>query len=158
MLLHEIKPGEGARHRRKRVGRGDATGVGTQSGKGTKGQKARTGGGPRPGFEGGQLPLMKRLPFKRGFHNRFRVEYQVVNIARLAELPAGSEINPLTLRALGAIKQVAKPIKLLGNGEIAIALSVSGVRLTETARSKILAAGGSIADPADDTDGESETA
>ncbi len=148
MRMHELRPGPGARRPRKRVGRGDATGQGTQAGKGTKGQKARSGGGPRPGFEGGQLPLMKRLPFKRGFHNPFRVEYQVVNVERLAEAAPGTVVTPAYLRAIGAIKHPDRPIKILGNGDLAVALTVDGVRVTRQARAKIEAAGGTVQEPA----------
>lgn len=147
MRMHELTPGPGARRPRKRVGRGDATGQGTQAGKGTKGQKARTGGGPRPGFEGGQLPLMKRLPFKRGFHNPFRVEYQVVNVERLADVAAGTVVTAAYLRSIGAIKHEDRPVKLLGNGDLGVAITVDGVKVTRQARAKIEAAGGSVKEP-----------
>lgn len=148
MDLHQLKPSRGARHSRKRVGRGDGSGVGTQSGRGTKGQKSRAGGGVRPGFEGGQLPLVKRMPFKRGFHNPFRVSYQVVNVGILAAVVAGTTVDPEYLEGRRLIRHADKPVKILGTGAIDVALKFEGVRATANAKRKIEAAGGSLKEPA----------
>ncbi len=144
MDLHQLKPSKGARQSRKRVGRGDSSGVGTQSGRGTKGQKSRSGGGVRPGFEGGQLPLVKRMPFKRGFHNPFRVSYQVVNVGILAAVEAGTIVDPAFLKDRRLIRHADAPVKILGTGVIGVALKFEGVRATANAKQKIEAAGGSL--------------
>jgi len=144
MKLHELKPPEGSRHSRKRIGRGHGSGQGTTAGKGTKGQKARSGGGVPPYFEGGQLPLMKRLPYRRGFRNPFRVHFTVVNVGQLASLAADSEITIASLVEMGLIRKGEGPIKLLGDGELSVALRVSVDRVTGQAREKVEAAGGSV--------------
>ena len=132
------------RTKRKRVGRGDAS-RGTYSGKGMKGQKARSGGGVRPGFEGGQNPMIKGLPRLRGFKNPFRTEYQVVNVDRLNALPAEiNELSPATLESLRIIRHADKPVKILGFGEISRPISISGVQVSGTARAKIESAGGLV--------------
>jgi len=139
---HELRPPAGARHRTKRVGRGNASGHGTYSGRGLKGQKARAGGGVRTGFEGGQLPLIRRMSRKRGFTNAFRVEYATVSLSRLACLPAGSEVTPETLIAAGIIKNARRPLKILGDGALKGPLTVRADKFSASARQKIEAAGG----------------
>jgi large subunit ribosomal protein L15 len=142
MKLHELKPAPGATHKRKRVGRGSGSGHGTYSGRGLKGQKARAGGSINPRFEGGQLPLVRRLPQRRGFTNIFRIEYAEVNLDRLNEFPAGTRVEPTTLAAARIIKSPTKPVKILGNGEIDRPLVVVAQKFSESAKTKITAAGG----------------
>jgi large subunit ribosomal protein L15 len=144
MQAHELRPPKGARHKRKRVGRGDASGHGTYSGRGSKGQKVRSGGGPRLGFEGGQTPLIKRLPRRRGFTNIFRVEYASVNVKQLERFEAGTEVTPELLHEVGIIKTLKQPVKILGDGEITKALMVWAHKFSAAAKEKIEAAGGSI--------------
>jgi large subunit ribosomal protein L15 len=140
-----IAPAPGARHAAKRVGRGNGSGHGTFSGRGCKGQKARTGNNKvRPGFEGGQLPLIKRLPQKRGFTNIFRTEYCPVNAGELNIFEAGSEVTPEAMLAAGIIKSIKLPVKVLGDGEIDRALTVKAHKFSAAARAKIEAAGGTI--------------
>ncbi len=142
---HELAPAPGSRHARKRVGRGTGSGHGTFSGRGCKGQKARTGNNKvRPGFEGGQLPLIKRLPRKRGFTNIFRIEYTSVNISDLNTLESGSEVTAETLKAAGIIKNIENPIKILADGEIDRPLTVKANKFSASARAKIEAAGGKV--------------
>jgi len=141
---NELRPAAGTRHARKRVGRGNASGHGTYSGRGLKGQKARAGGGVRRGFEGGQLPMIRRMARKRGFTNAFRIEYEPVNLSRLASFPEGSEVTPETLRSAGIIKDRSKPIKVLGDGSLKVALTVRAHKFSATARQKIEAAGGKV--------------
>jgi large subunit ribosomal protein L15 len=143
MLQNDLRPPAGAKHRRKRVGRGNASGHGTYSGRGIKGQKARSGPGLRIGFEGGQLPLIRRMSRKRGFTNIFRVEYAEVNLGSLASrFPAGSEVTPEALVEAGVIRNLKKPVKILGQGELEGALTVRAHKFSATARQKIEAAGG----------------
>ena len=142
MQQHELRQAAGATHRKKRVGRGNASGHGTYSGKGLKGQKARAGGGVRPGFEGGQLPLIRRMARKRGFRNPFRVDYEEVNVGQLARFSAGAEVNAQALLEARIIRQMRKPVKILGNGDLSVALTVEAVAFSRSARSKIEAAGG----------------
>jgi len=141
---HELRPSPGSRKARKRVGRGNASGHGTYSTRGIKGQQARAGSGPHPGFEGGQTPLIRRLPVRRGFHNPFRVEYTPVNLRDLAKFAAGSEVTPESLRAIGIVRNLRRPIKLLGTGEVTAAFTVRAHRVSAAARAKIEAAGGSV--------------
>ena len=143
MQQHELRQPKGATHKRKRIGRGNASGHGTYSTKGMKGQKARAGGGVRPGFEGGQLPLVRRMAYKRGFRNPFRVDYEEVNIGSLAHFAAGAEVNAEALKSARLIR-TGKPVKVLGQGEIAVALTVEATSFSKSARSKIEAAGGSV--------------
>ncbi len=144
MQAHTVRSAQ-ARPKRKRVGRGDGSGKGTYSGRGMKGQKARSGGGVRPGFEGGQNPQIKGLPMLRGFKNPFRTEYQVVNVGRLTSLPEDvTGITPPVLKANGMIRHADRPVKLLGGGEVERAFAVSGVKVTASARARIEAAGGSV--------------
>ncbi|MDY7018477.1 MAG: 50S ribosomal protein L15 [Chloroflexota bacterium] len=144
MKQNELKPPVGAKHGKKRVGRGDGSGHGSYSGRGCKGQKSRSGGGVRLGFEGGQLPLIKRLPRKRGFTNIFRVEYSIVNARELNVFPPGSEIGPKELLQAGLIKFSDLPVKVLGDGDIRHSLSVKANKFSSSAESKIIAAGGKI--------------
>ena len=144
MRQHELKPPKGAKRPRKRVGRGDSSGHGSYSGKGMKGQNSRSGGGVRLGFEGGQLPLIKSLPTLRGFTNVFRKEYSVVNLDKLARFDAGSEVTPQSLVDSGLVKNLAKPVKVLGRGELEVPLTVEAHKFSDSARSKIEAAGGSV--------------
>ena len=142
MRLETISASLGSRKARKRVGRGDGSGHGTYSGRGCKGQKSRAGYRMKPGFEGGQLPLIKRLPRKRGFTNIFRIEYSVVNLARLNVFEPESEVDLEKLIAAGIVKSLRKPVKILGEGDIDRPLSVKAHKFSAAARAKIEAAGG----------------
>ena len=145
MKLHELRPKPGAKRPRKRVGRGIAAGQGKTAGRGTKGQNARSGGGVRPYFEGGTLPLYRRLPYKRGFKPLNRVEYTEVNLDQLAErFEANAEVTPETLAAVGLVSEPKNPVVLLGRGEISIPLKVKVHRISKSARAKIEAAGGTV--------------
>ena len=144
MKLHELRSPAGARRKRKRVGRGIAAGQGKTAGRGTKGQASRSGGTKGPYFEGGQLPLVRRLPFKRGFTNIFKVRYVPVNLYRLADFGAEAEVSPETLAAAGVIKSPNLPVAILGQGEIDRPLVVKAHRFSASARAKIEAAGGSV--------------
>lgn len=146
MKLHELRPAKGARKARKRVGRGTASGYGKTAGRGTKGQNSRSGGGVRPYFEGGQLPLVRRLPHKRGFTNIFRVEYSVVNLDRLAGFRKGSKVDPEALAKAGIIKSSRERVKILGRGELKKALTISAHKFSASAKEKIEAVGGTIAE------------
>ena len=139
---NSIAPAPGSKKSRKRVGRGNGSGHGTYSGRGCKGQKSRAGYKMRPGFEGGQLPLIQRLPRKRGFTNIFRTEYNTVNIDQLSGFDAGSEVTPEMLVTRGIIKSVRKPVKILADGDISHAITVKANKFSATARAKIEAAGG----------------
>lgn len=145
--LHNLAPARGSHRNRKRIGRGPGSGTGKTSGKGHKGIKARSGhhghGGNKPHFEGGQMPLTRRVP-KRGFTNPFRVESQVVSIADLTLLPKGAEVNRETLVAAGLIRTAKGPAKLLANGELTHAVTVRGLKMSATAREKIVSAGGRV--------------
>ena len=142
MRQDNLSPMAGSRRSRKRVGRGDGSGHGTYSGRGSKGQKSRAGHKMRPGFEGGQLPLIKRLPRKRGFTNIFRTEYTVVNLNKLNIFESGSEVTPEKLVATGVIKSLRYPIKILADGDINHPLSVKANKFSAAAKAKIEAAGG----------------
>lgn len=144
MQQHELKSPAGSKHKGKRIGRGDGSGHGTYSGRGMKGQKSRSGGGVRPGFEGGQLPITKRLPRKRGFTNIFKTRYSIVNLGKLAVFPPGSRVGPQELLQAGLVKSIKQPVKILGAGEINEPLLVRADKVSTAARSKIVAAGGSI--------------
>jgi len=141
MRAHQLQPPIGAKHPKKRLGRGDGS-RGTTSGKGTKGQKARTGGGVRPGFEGGQLPLIKRLPSMRGFNNIFRTEYAEVNVGLLEKFDPQAVITVETLAKAGLIRGTRLPVKVLGDGNLSKNLTVQAAKFTDAAKSKIEAAGG----------------
>jgi large subunit ribosomal protein L15 len=140
MKQHELRPPEGATKSRRRLGRGHGSGRGKTAGKGTKGQQARSGGTKGPSFEGGQLPLVRRLPYKRGFKNPFRVEYRPVNLADLARLHG--EIGPQELLSAGLIDSEGQLYKVLGNGDLDAPLVVRAHRFSAAARAKIEAAGG----------------
>jgi large subunit ribosomal protein L15 len=142
MLAHELRPPRGAKHRRKRVGRGDSSGHGSYSGRGIKGQKARSGKPVPPWFEGGQTRLVKALPKMRGFVNPFRIEYEVVNVGDLNRFPAGTEVTPQLLRQHRLVRDERRPLKVLGDGELKVALTVRAHRFSMTARQKIEAVGG----------------
>ncbi|MFQ9707667.1 50S ribosomal protein L15 [Bifidobacterium dentium] len=143
LQMHDLKPAPGAKRDRIRVGRGEGS-KGKTSGRGDKGTKKRYQ--VRPGFEGGQLPLYMRLPKLRGFKNPFKKEYQVVNVAALAELfPQGGEITVADLVAKGAVRK-GQPVKVLGDGEISVAFTIKGVKASASAKAKIEAAGGSISE------------
>jgi large subunit ribosomal protein L15 len=164
MKLHDLRPAEGAHRPRTRVGRGIAAGKGKTAGRGTKGQKARAGGSIAPWFEGGQTPLHVRIPKLRGFRNPFKVEYEVVNVGRIAALvaagrleateapsgkgkksaPAPITVNQDILRAVGAVRSLDKPLKILGGGDLDVPVFVVADAFTASARSKIEAAGGSV--------------
>jgi large subunit ribosomal protein L15 len=142
LTLSTLVPAPGSTQARKRVGRGPGSGLGKTSGKGNKGHKARTGGSTNPGFEGGQMPMYRRLP-KRGFTNPFREENQIVNLTDLKKVAAG-DVSPETLYSAGLIGKPASRVKLLGTGEADRAYTVRGVALSASARTKIEAAGGKI--------------
>ena len=146
MKLHELKPAKGAVKKRKRVGRGIAAGQGKTAGRGTKGQNARSGGGVRPYFEGGQLPLVRRIPFARGvgFRDPWRVRFTPVNLDRLSCFQAGDEVSPKTLAEAGIIKRADELVVILGHGELKYPLRVKAHRFSASARAKIEAAGGVV--------------
>ena len=142
MKLHELRPAEGVVRAKKRLGRGTATGQGKTAGRGQKGQKSRSGGGVRVGFEGGQMPLARRLP-KRGFKNPFRKEYTEVNVELLNRFENGTEVTAEVLKSTGAISKIAKDgIKVLGNGNLEKAVTVKAAKFTASAQEKIEKAGG----------------
>ena len=143
MKLEELKSAPGSRTTRRRVGRGIGSGLGKTSGKGHKGQNARSGGGVRPGFEGGQMPLFRRIP-KRGFKNRNAKVYTEVTLAMLENLENGTEVTAESLIEMGVIKKVNDGIVILGNGELTKKLTVKASRVTKNAEAKIIAAGGKI--------------
>lgn len=142
MDLSKLKPAAGASKDRKRIGRGNASGQGTTAGKGQKGQKARSGKPNHVGFEGGQYPLYLRLARKRGFVNRFRVEYQPVNVGELAGFTANDTVTPETLVTAGIVNHPRQPVKVLADGELTQALTVRAHKFSAAARAKIEAAGG----------------
>ena len=169
MKLHDLRPADGSRQPRKRVGRGIAAGQGKTAGRGTKGQKARAGGSIPPWFEGGQTPLHQRIPKLRGFKNRFKIEYEVVNVGRIAELaqlgafevadlppakgsgkaaketkPAPITVNQEILRAVGLVRTLDKPMKVLGQGDVEVPLFVVADAFSKSAQAKIVAAGGTV--------------
>ncbi len=143
MKLHELKPAAGAKTAPKRLGRGSGSGLGKTSGKGHKGQKARSGGGVRPGFEGGQMPLSRRVP-KRGFTNIFATVYTTINVSDLNIFEDGTEITAAMLKEMGVINKINDGLKVLGDGELTKKLTVKAAKFTKSAEEKILAAGGTI--------------
>jgi len=143
MKLHELAPAPGSKKVRTRVGRGIGSGLGKTSGRGHKGQNSRAGGGTRAGFEGGQMPLYRRLP-KRGFYNKFAKEYAEVNISELNRFEDGAVIDPVALIEAGVLKNVRDGVRILGNGEITKSLTVIANGFTKTAEEKIIAAGGKV--------------
>ncbi len=144
MRENELVPPRGSRHRSKRVGRGRGSGHGTYATRGLKGQKSRSGGGVHPLFEGGQTPLSMRLPKLRGFTNPFRREYAVVNLDRLGNFPEGDTVTPKKLVESRVVKNLKKPIKILGRGDLTYSLVVKAHKFSRTAEEKIRAAGGKV--------------
>ena len=142
ITLGTLTPAPGSTQKKKRVGRGPGSGIGKTSGKGHKGQKARAGGHVRPGFEGGQMPMYRRLP-NRGFTNPFKVTFQVVNLRQLDKV-AGGDVNPETLHAAALVSEPDRPVKLLGTGEATRAFTVRGLAVSASAKAKIEAAGGTV--------------
>jgi len=143
MNLHDLTPARGAKKRRKRIGRGPGSGHGKTATKGHKGLLARSGGGKRPGFEGGQMPLIRRLP-KFGFLNKFRTEYAIVNLKSLLDWTGAETITPQAMVDAGLVKKKTLPIKILGNGELKRPLVVQAHKFSKSAESKIQAAGGRV--------------
>ncbi len=143
MRLHDLKPPAGARQRGKRVGRGTGSGHGKTSGKGEKGQKARSGAHIHPWFEGGQLPLHRRVP-KRGFTNRFRQTYAIVNLKDLERFEQGAKVTPGLLREMGMVKDLRAGLKVLGTGDLSKSLTISAHKFSRQAAEKIIGAGGKI--------------
>ncbi len=141
MNLHSLKRAPGSRKNPKRVGRGPGSGVGKTCGRGEKGQKSRSGYSAKRGFEGGQMPLHRRVP-KRGFHNLFRKEYRTLNVERLNVFDKGAVVNPETLQQAGLLRKGNAPVKILGNGDLAVALTVQVHKFTAAAARKIEQAGG----------------
>ena len=145
MKLHDLRPNPGAKKKRKRVGRGISAGQGKTAGRGTKGQNARSGGGKGVHFEGGQLPLARRLPYKRGFTNIRKVYYKAVNLKQLAEFDFdGLDVTPEVMAAVGLVKKETDPVVVLGDGELNVALNVKAQRFSASAKEKIEAAGGTV--------------
>ncbi len=143
MQQNQLRSPKGARHAKKRVGRGNASGHGTYSSRGMKGAKSRSGWRRKPGFEGGQTPLFRRLVYRRGFNNKFRVEFAEVKVGQLARFAAGSAVTPDTLRGAGLLRGRG-PVKLLGDGELNVKLDVTVDRATASARARVEAAGGTL--------------
>ena len=143
MKLHELKPAEGSRRSRKRVGRGTSSGYGKTSGRGQRGQLARQGGHTRPGFEGGQMPLFRTMP-KRGFKNINRKEYAVINLDDLNKFENGSEVTIADLKAKGLVKKELSGVKLLANGELKVKVTVKVNKASKAAEEAVNAAGGSV--------------
>ncbi|MGE5248151.1 MAG: 50S ribosomal protein L15 [Verrucomicrobiota bacterium] len=143
MKLSELRPAEGARSQRKRIGRGKGSGLGKTAGKGHKGLRARSGGGTKPGYEGGQMPMQRRLP-KRGFTNIFRTEWAVVNVKDLNRFEPGAVVDAEALRAEGLVKRIGAGVKLLAGGEVTRKLTVKVDRASKAAVEKVTAAGGTV--------------
>ena len=143
MKLHELRPAAGSKKAPKRIGRGTGSGLGRNAGKGEKGQNARSGGGVRPGFEGGQMPLYRRLP-KRGFKNPFSKEFVCINLDRLNIFENGTEITPEILLERRVISKVLDGVKILGNGTLEKSVTVKGCKFSKSAIEKIEAAGGKV--------------
>ncbi len=144
MMEHQLVPPKGARRPRKRVGRGDAAGQGSTAGRGMKGQKSRSGRGLRPSFEGGQLPLIKGLPMKRGFTNAFKIYYSLVKVETLDNFDGAERITPEALVQRGYLRNLKRPVKIVGDGEISKAVTVAAHKFTRSARQKIEAAQGTV--------------
>ena len=143
MKLTELRPAKGAKTASKRVGRGKGSGLGKTAGRGDKGMRSRSGRGTRPGYEGGQMPLQRRLP-KRGFHNVFRKEYSILNVRDLNRFDAGSQVDIDALLAAGIVKNVRDGVKLLGDGEVTRAVTVKVDKASKEAARKVIAAGGTL--------------
>ena len=144
MELNDLQPPSGSTRQRIRIGRGHGSGKVKTGGKGTKGQNARTGGGVPPYFEGGQLPLIRKLPYRRGFRNPFRVEYREVNVRDLQDFPEGSSIGPVEFETAGVLRGKSGPVKVLGQGDLSVKLTVRAHKFSAGARSKIEEAGGTV--------------
>ncbi len=144
LTLDDLRPNKGANTRKRRVGRGHGSGLGKTAGRGTKGQNSRSGGGVRPGFEGGQLPIQQRMPYKRGFTNIWKTQWETVNLGRIAELGVDGPITPDLLAELGVIRGVEFPVKILANGELSGAVTVHAHAFSKAAQAAIEAAGGSV--------------
>lgn len=143
MKLHELRPSDGSTKKRKRLGRGTATGQGKTAGRGENGQNARSGGGVRPGFEGGQMPIYRRLP-KRGFTNIFAKKYTIVNVKDLNRFEEGTEVTPELLKEEGVIRKLQDGVKILGNGELNKKLTIKAHKFSKSAAEKIEAIGGKV--------------
>lgn len=143
MKLSDLRPAKGAKSASKRVGRGKGSGLGKTAGRGEKGLRARSGGGTPPGYEGGQMPMQRRIP-KRGFHNVFRKEYAIVNVRDLNRFDAGTIVDGNALRAAGIVKNVKDGVKLLGNGEVSRAVTVKVDKASKEAARKVAQAGGTL--------------
>jgi len=141
MRLHDLRPAEGSTKSKKRVGRGTGSGLGTTAGRGMNGQNSRSGGGVRPGFEGGQMPLFRRIP-KRGFNNNFKKEWTIVNVESLNCFEDGTEITPELLLQKGVVSKINYGLKILGDGELNKKLTIRANKFTQSAITKIEAAGG----------------
>jgi len=141
LKLHDLAPAPGSRHKKRRVGRGPGSGRGKTSGRGQKGQKSRAGPGPRRGFEGGQMPLVRRVP-KRGFVNPTRVEYTILNVEQLNRFSPGTVVTPELLKEMGLYKRRTSGVKILGKGDLAVPLTVKAHKFSRTAMQKIEAANG----------------
>lgn len=145
MQIHDLMPAPGSRKKRKRVGRGNGSGHGSTAGRGDKGQLSRAGGGKGPGFEGGQNPLAMRLPKLPGFKNKFRTEYEVINVSRLEEkFSAGDTVDVDALFGAGMVSSKTVPVKVLGDGELTKKLTVKVDKVSGSARTKIEAVGGTV--------------
>ncbi len=143
MKLNELSPAKGSTKNRKRIGRGNASGYGTTAGRGSNGVNSRSGGGVRPGYEGGQMPIHRRLP-KRGFTNIFKKKYSIINLSALSKFESGSVVDEASLVNSGLVKGRRDGIKILGNGEISVPLTIKDCLLSKTAKEKIESAGGKI--------------
>ena len=144
MELHDLKPPKGSTKNRKRIGRGHGSGYVMTAGRGTKGQKARSGGRVRPGFEGGQNPIYQRMPYKRGFKNYFKTHFEIVNVGDFESFELESPITPETLYQRGLIRSAKANLKILGSGDVSSAFEVQAHKFSSAAQSKIEAAGGSV--------------
>jgi large subunit ribosomal protein L15 len=142
--MNDLAPTPGSVHKKKRIARGNSSGHGTYAGRGIKGQKSRSGPDLRIGFEGGQIPLVRALSRKRGFNNRFRVEYEPINVGQLSKLAAGSTVTTESLREAGIAKSRLLPVKILADGDIGVKLTIEVERVSASAKAKIEAAGGSV--------------
>lgn len=142
--IEDLRPDEGAKKSRRRVGRGHGSGRVKTAGRGTKGQNARSGGGVRQGFEGGQLPIQRRMPYKRGFTNRLKTPWEVVNLAQLEELDLDGTVTPVSLVEAGVVRSLDLPVKILGRGEITKAITVKAHAFSKSAQEAIEKAGGTV--------------
>jgi large subunit ribosomal protein L15 len=144
LTIDDLRPNKGANTSKRRLGRGHGSGRGKTAGRGTKGQNSRSGGGVRPGFEGGQLPIQQRMPYKRGFTNVWATPWETVNLGRIAELGIEGEVTPEVLEAHGLIRSTRFPVKILGNGEVSTKLTVKAQAFSKSAKEMIEQAGGTV--------------